>query len=67
MPSKIQYLNNGEEIDREAALQHVRTAAFWQGAEPGEMDDIFEAAEAPDGDEFRDELLDFGIEVIIHS
>lgn len=63
--AKIQYLNDGNEISRDAALDHVRISAFWKGMELGEMDDIFEAAEAPDGEEFRDELLDFGIEVII--
>lgn len=65
--SKIQYLNNGEEISREAALQHLRAAAFQQGYAPGEIDDIFESAEQASGEEFRDELLDYGIEVIIHS
>jgi len=67
MANKIQYLNNGEEISREAALQHANTASFWKGYEPGEMADIFESAEQPSGEEFRDQLLDFGIEVIIHG
>lgn len=56
---------NGKGISENKARCVVERCMMEQGYDPVEIRDIWEQANGYDGEEFRDMLFDFGVEIII--
>ena len=56
---------NGFQIPEKKAKTHVERVLFEHGYDPVEIRDIWEQANEANGEEFRDSLIDIGIEIVI--
>ena len=59
------YFLNGSQVAEKNAKLFVERRLFEHGYDPVEIRDLWEQACQVDGEEFRDSLIDFGIEIIV--
>lgn len=59
------YFYNGVQVAEKKAKVYVEKVLFEHGYDPVEIRDLWEQANEVDGEEFRDSLIDVGIEIVI--